>query len=60
MAAWAGISDRSASLTLLDLLIAAVSLVPFWENWCVCVKLQSEIYANCQEISLIAFPTLKM
>lgn len=32
LAAWAGISDRSAFLTLLDLLIAAVSPVPFWEN----------------------------
>lgn len=32
LAAWAGISDRNTSLTLLDLLIAAVSLVPLGEN----------------------------
>lgn len=29
LAAWAGITDRSAFLTQLDFLIAAVSLVPF-------------------------------
>ena len=40
---WAGTSDRSALLILLDLLIAAMSPVALWEEIGVTVELQPEM-----------------